>query len=417
MSSAIEKGVTILPKRDSSIGVTGKRLSLFARRKKEAVKEVGNASIEKCFEYARDKQTPCLIFDLEVARANFDALQEALPHAEVYYAVKANSEDRLITALDERGSRFDVASRYEIEQLLQLGISPEKMSFGNTIKKEKDIAYAYEKGIRVYTSDSVSDVEKISRAAPGASVIFRLLVKEEGGAAIPLSAKFGAEKEEVKELILHARARGLTPLGVLFHVGSQQRDPNAWEHAIADAKEIFVASAEKGINLTTLNLGGGFPSKHRITPDIAQYGEMITGFLEKSFGGAMPKRIAIEPGRFIAGDAGVLVSEVISVSRKKRAGAFMNQLCIDGGIYSGLEPEIEYNAAVEKKAKPPSPNNKEFIVVGPTCDSTDTLRGIYEFPEDISPGDRVAILAAGAYLTNRASPFNGFPVPKTYLVE
>ena len=187
---------------------------------------------ERMKRFSQDKATPCLILDLDVVREKYEELRRNMPYAKVYYAVKANPNDEVVALLRDLGSCFDVATRFELDQLLRLGVTPDRMSFGNTIKKERDIAYFYEKGVRLYTTDSFEDVDKIARAAPESKVFFRILT-EGLGADWPLSRKFGSHPEMTRNLILHARDLGLEPYGISFHVGSQQRDIGQWDHAIA----------------------------------------------------------------------------------------------------------------------------------------------------------------------------------------
>ena len=155
--------------------------------------------------FSKGLETPCLILDLDIVRQKYQELRSHLSFAKIYYAVKANPDDAVVSLLAELGSNFDVATRYELDQLLRLGISPDRMSFGNTIKKEKDIAYFYEKGIRLFVTDSLSDLDKISRAAPGSKVFFRLLT-EGLGADWPLSRKFGSHPDLARQLIKDLRA-------------------------------------------------------------------------------------------------------------------------------------------------------------------------------------------------------------------
>src|SRR5262245_8516771 len=114
----------------------------------------------------RRPQTPCLVVDLSVIEENYRELERCLPLARIYYAVKANPAPEIIAKLAELGSCFDVASRGEIDLCLAAGVSGERISFGNTIKKQVDIAYAYEKGVRLFAFDSDGELDKMAVAAP-----------------------------------------------------------------------------------------------------------------------------------------------------------------------------------------------------------------------------------------------------------
>lgn len=378
---------------------------------------------QKSLEFARKKETPCLVLDVTVVQARFDELKRLMPDAGIYYAIKANADDHVLQALHTRGSCFDVASRFEVDQILTLGISPEKLNFTNTIKKEVDIAYAYERGVRTFTSDALSDIEKLSRAAPGASVMFRLLLPDSRDADVPLSRKFGADPASIVELVRGAAGLGLHPLGVAFHVGSQQRDLTSWGHAIAQAKMIFDAVSVHGTPLTVLNLGGGLPAHYLIpTPEITEYAATITGYLRKHFGATIPA-IVVEPGRYLAGDAGVLATEVVMVSRKA-PGATVRWVYLDVGKFNGLmetlDEGIKYRIIVEKKRGMPSKETSEVILAGPSCDSADILyeKFRYTLPDNLEEGDRIYFLSAGAYSASMSTVgFNGFPPLSTYVLE
>ena len=118
---------------------------------------------------------PCLIVDLDIVRENYRAFAKALPDSRIFYAVKANPAPELLASLVSLGSCFDTASVAEIEMVLAAGATPERISFGNTIKKERDIARAHALGVRLFAVDCKAEVEKIARAAPGAKVFCRFL--------------------------------------------------------------------------------------------------------------------------------------------------------------------------------------------------------------------------------------------------
>ncbi|HXO02810.1 MAG TPA: type III PLP-dependent enzyme, partial [Stellaceae bacterium] len=178
--------------------------------------------------------TPCLIVDLDIIGKAYDMLRRYLSIASVYYAVKANPAAEIVAMLAEKGSNFDVASPAEISLCLDNGATPERLSFGNTIKKERDIATAYAAGVRLFAFDSEAELGKLARVAPDARVFCRILVSCEG-ADWPLSRKFGCTPEMAVKLLCRARDFGLDPYGVSFHVGSQQTDLGQWDGAVASA--------------------------------------------------------------------------------------------------------------------------------------------------------------------------------------
>ena len=257
--------------------------------------------------------TPCLVVDLDVVGQSYRSLREALPLARVFYAVKANPAAPILDRLCSLGSNFDTASRGEIEMCLAAGASPERISFGNTIKKERDIAFAYEAGVRLFAFDSEAELIKIARVAPDAQVFCRILV-ECDGAEWPLSRKFGCSPEMAMDLLVQAKAFGLDPYGVSFHVGSQQTDLSQWDSAVSRAARMFSILAERDVNLRMVNIGGGFPAHYRqgVEP-VERYAAAVMGAITRHFGNALPD-IIIEPGRSMVGDAGIIQSEVVLIS-------------------------------------------------------------------------------------------------------
>ena len=260
-------------------------------------------------------QGPCLVVDLDVVRENYRDFSRALPDTRVYYAVKANPAPEVLALLASLGSSFDTASVTEIELALAAGATPERISFGNTIKKERDIARAYQLGVRLFAVDCEAEVEKIARAAPGSKVFCRILC-DGSGAEWPLSRKFGCAPEMAPRVLELAHANGLVAYGLSFHVGSQQPNPRIWDKALASCAAIFRELAERGVNLQMVNLGGGFPTRYlKAVPRVKVYGNAIFRALSKHFGNQLPETI-IEPGRGMVGNAGIIEAEVVLISRK-----------------------------------------------------------------------------------------------------
>jgi ornithine decarboxylase len=372
---------------------------------------------ERIREFLRHRRDdgPCLVVDLDVVRDNYRAFATALPDSRVFYAVKANPAPELLALLASLGSCFDTASVAEIEMALAAGATAERISFGNTIKKERDVARAHALGVRLFAVDSKAEVEKVARAAPGARVFCRFLF-DCAGAEWPLSRKFGCDPEMAVDVLEHAHRLGLEACGVSFHVGSQQRRVQAWDQALKAAGAIFRACAERGITLSMVNLGGGFPTRYcEDVPPVVNYGRSIFRALRKHFGNRIPETI-IEPGRGMVGNAGVIEAEVVLVARKSARDA-VRWVYLDIGKFGGLaetmDESIRYPVRTPRDGDPTAP----CVLAGPTCDSMDVLyeRKPYDLPVSLEIGDKVLIEGAGAYTATYASVgFNGFAPLKTY---
>ena len=362
-------------------------------------------------------ETPCLVVDLDVIAEAYDVLRWYLPLARIYYAVKANPAPQIVAMLDRKGANFDVASRGEIELCLANGIAADRLSFGNTIKKERDIAFAYQAGLRLFAFDSAFELDKLARAAPGAQVFCRILVACEG-AEWPLSRKFGCAPEMAVELLRRARDFGLDPYGVSFHVGSQQTDLAQWDGAVGRAAEMFSLLAEADIELRMVNVGGGFPAHYRSdVPAIDGYARAVMAAITRHFGNHLPE-IIVEPGRSLVGDAGIIQSEVVLIAEKGNADG-RRWVYLDVGKFNGLAEtmgeSIKYRITTPGRAGVSGP----VVLAGPTCDSADILyeHTEYRLPLGLEVGDKVEILSTGAYTASYASVgFNGFSPIQTHCI-
>jgi ornithine decarboxylase len=376
-----------------------------------------NEKIARFFEERRP-QTPCLVVDLDVVEQNYHALADALPDARIYYAVKANPAPEILSLLSRLGSAFDTASVPEIRMVLDAGCTADRISYGNTIKKESDIRRAFELGVRLFAFDSVEELEKISRAAPGSRVFCRILTSGEG-AEWPLSRKFGCDLKMARDLLLKAKTMGVEPWGVSFHVGSQQKDVMQWDLAIHEVAMLFRELEVLGVDLGMINLGGGFPTRYRSdVPESAAYGQAIFDSLRRHFGNHIPETI-VEPGRGMVGNAGIIESEVVLVSRKSATDA-KRWVYLDIGKFGGLAETMDEAIQYPIEVLGESESETETVVLaGPTCDSADVLyeKAEYKLPLDLKAGDRVRIHATGAYTTTYAAVcFNGFEPLQQYCI-
>jgi ornithine decarboxylase len=361
--------------------------------------------------------SPCLILDLEVVEQNFRAFERALPDSSIYYAVKANPAPEILSLLASLGSSFDCASVQEISMALAAGADPSRISYGNTIKKERDVARAFSLGVRLFAVDCHEEVEKIARAAPGSLVFCRILTDGEG-AEWPLSRKFGCVPQMAVDVLVYAHQLGLVSHGVSFHVGSQQTDLTAWDRALEDSKRVFDKLLQQGIRLGLVNMGGGFPTRYlRDVPTAQSYGRAIGEALRHHFGNDIPRTI-IEPGRGMVGNAGVLKTEVVLVSRKSddddKRWVFLD-VGKFGGLAETMDEAIRYSLLTKRDADEKAP----CIVAGPTCDSADVLyeRTPYNLPVSLTVGDEILIEGTGAYTTTySAVAFNGFEPLRAYVI-
>ena len=360
--------------------------------------------------------TPVLMVDTELVRLRYQVLRDALPGVALHYAVKANPAPQLLTTLLELGCRWDIASPGEIDAVLDIGGEPGQMSYGNTIKKADDISYAAAHGVRRFTVDSLPELAKIIALAPGATVLVRLATSGVG-ADWALGSKFGCPEPEAEHLLAVANDAG-HPVGVAFHVGSQQRRPDAWDPPLAAAARLRAGLRTTGGDLAVISLGGGFPAT---TLDAApfddRYGATIMASLARQLG-PHPPEVMAEPGRALVADAGVLETEVVLVAERDGVRWVYLDIGLFGGLAEAYGESIRYRLEAIRDGSPLAGEVGETVLAGPTCDSIDVLfrKNRYRLPLDLRPGDRLRFQSAGAYTTTYSSVgFNGFaPLREVY---
>ncbi len=373
--------------------------------------------------FADGKETPFLVVDLEIIKQKYTELMTCFPMAKVHYALKANPGAPVIETLRDMGSNFDIASIYELNKVLDAGVSADRISYGNTIKKAAHVRYAYERGVRLFATDSKADLQNIAENAPGSKIFVRILVEGGETAEWPLSRKFGCHPDMAIDLLMQAKLQGLIPYGISFHVGSQQRDIAVWDAALSKVKYMFDwMRLEESIELKMINMGGGFPANYisEVNP-INVYAEEILRYLHDDYGDDLPE-IILEPGRSLVGESGVLVSEVVLISRKSRTD-LKRWVYVDVGLFQGLietlGESIKYPLYCEKMDRNTS-GEGSVVLAGPTCDSTDIMyeQVSYTLPHNLAVGDRIYWLTTGAYTNSYSSvEFNGFPPLKTYFLS
>lgn len=355
--------------------------------------------------------TPYVLTDLNIVKENASQLKGLLDNVKIYYAIKSNSDPRIISCLDGIVEGYDIASLGEWELLCNNEVSPTRVLFSNPVKIPSHIEKTYKEGLRYYALDSVDEVKKLSTLAPGADVYIRVQVSDYGS-KFPLSRKYGLLPGHVAEYASLAESMNLKVRGLAFHVGSQSENPEVWETAFKITGGLIERLTQIGIKIDFLDIGGGFPADYgQPAPSIS----VTCGHINKAIKKYIPKGVEIiaEPGRFITAESSVIVTEVIA--REHRSG--MDWLYLDMGVFQGLMEPLEmrswkYPTFTDKN---PRGYKKDFVLTGPSCDAYDTI-GTYSLPSEINRGDKVYIGSAGAYTSVYGSNFNGFKIPKNYFV-
>lgn len=353
-------------------------------------------------------ETPALLIDLKVLRSDFLDFKRSFAGSRICYAVKANSHPDILRELHALGCDFEISSLGEMRLLQSLGIRGERIISSNPIKSPRFIREAYAAGLRHFVFDSQAEIDKLAECAPNSSPCIRLTVPNEGS-EWPLDKKFGVGPEVALQLLLLAKAKGLKPAGVTFHIGSQNRELKGWPVALQIVRDLWDKAKKKGIRLNTLNIGGGMPVYYTNPdfPSVAEIAKTVAATRDSLFPAGV--ETFLEPGRAMIARAGTIVTTVVGVA--DRDGT--RWVYIDTGIFQGLAEAlggIKYRYLTDA----PGPV-EQCTLAGPSCDSMDTIARDVMLPQ-VKVGDRIAIPACGAYTTAYNTDFNGFPGPRVITV-
>ncbi|CAJ2635762.1 unnamed protein product [Trifolium pratense] len=354
--------------------------------------------------------SPFSVLDLRVVIDLMNKWTMNLPTVKPFYAVKCNPNISLLGALASLGANFDCASPVEIESVLSLGVSPDRIIYANPCKSESHIKYAASVGVNVTTFDSVGEVEKIKMWHPNCELVLRIKPEEDSGARFSLGLKFGALRNEVPELLKAADDAGLKVTGVSFHIGSAGASTQAYRGAILLAKTVFETASNLGMpKMKILNIGGGFTPGSKFDEASLNINEAIKSYFENE-----EDLVVIgEPGTYFAETAFTLATKVIG----KRVRDELREYWIDDGIYGTLSTVVyDYFivtcSTLRFGSKPDEVTYKDTktypsTVFGPTCDSTDTVLKEYSLPE-LEMNDWLVFSNMGAYTSSLGTNFNGF---------
>ncbi len=359
----------------------------------------------------KEHRTPFMLIRQSILERQYNRFIKALPEITPYYAIKANPYPEIIQKFATLGTCFDVASAAEMKHVLNLGVPPTRIIFANTIKSKEDIIYSRKRKVKLMTFDNEPELYKLAEDYPGANVLVRIKV-ENIGSVVELSLKFGADSEHAFYLLRKAQSLGLVPLGVSFHVGSQSTNVENYQKALELTAGIFEEAKDNGLDLNMVDIGGGFPIAHFDNESTINFEIMATeirSYIKKLF----DKNVSFiaEPGRFLVGPSGILVTQVIGRTFRNNK----NYYYLNDGIYADFSGMIFDHCRYEFKTLR---RGKKFLsaIAGPTCDSFDTLSTSEELPE-LYVGDVIYVKNIGAYSCASATMnFNGFPPAKIIMV-
>ncbi len=365
--------------------------------------------------------TPSYLYDKSLIINNLSFLQKRFfpCNADIFFAIKANTSISILKIIKELGAGAEVVSPGEIFISLRAGFKPEKILYNNIARKEEEVMYAIKKGILYFNFESIDQAMLLERCARKLKRKIKAFVRINPGIFLDIhhhlstgspESKFGINFEELKEgLNKIKKFKFVELIGIHSHIGSQILKPTPFVKGAKKVEEILLFLKEKGVNITHVNLGGGFGVPYHPDERELDFEPIVENYkkLYKNYG----LKIFLEPGRFIVANAGFILTRVISVKRRKGLPVYI----LDAGMTENPRPAL-YKAyhhiepLLDKKGK-----KFESRVTGPLCENSDEF-GIYNLPE-LKIGDLLLIYNCGAYTRTMASNYNGRLLPPEYLFD
>jgi diaminopimelate decarboxylase len=368
--------------------------------------------------------TPAYIYSLKTLKRHYNAFDEAFKSVDniICYSVKANSNLSVLSTFAEEGSGFDIVSGGELFRALKAGADPKKIVFSGVGKREDEIEYALKSRILLFNVESPGELRLINKVAGR--------LKKKAGVAIRInpnvdakthpyistglkSNKFGIETKEALGEYVYAKGRlkNLNLLGVDCHIGSQITELGPFIDALKKARTFINKLKKEGIGISYLDLGGGLgiTYENEEAPHPSKYGKAV---IEGTKG--LGVTLIFEPGRAIAGNAGILVTKVLYTKQ----GSKKRFVIVDAGMNDLARPSLygSYHGVWPVKASKKGTRRIKADIVGPICESGDFIAKDRLLPP-FKENDLIAIMSAGAYGYTMSSNYNSRPRAAEVMVD
>ena len=367
-------------------------------------------------------RTPFYVYSRNTIKNNFDRFNRSIGELGgiICYSVKANSNLSVLETIAELGGGADVVSLGEYQRALKAGIDKNKIVFSGVGKQDFEIAETLKSSLLQYNIESVSELEAVNKIAVSlnkqAPIAIRVNPDIDAGTHENISTgkadnKFGIPITNAKEIYQYAsKLEKIKIVGVDVHIGSQISDLNAFHQTFENIAKLIFELKKIKIHVENIDIGGGLGIKYTdsdMEPDLQEYCSMVRQIL-----GNLNCKIIFEPGRYIVGNSGILVTKVLY----KKKSQNKNFLITDAGMNDFSRTAL-YGAAhrlipISKKS---SGQSEVYDVVGPVCETTDTFLKNHSL-ERVEEGDYLAFLDVGAYGAVLSSEYNTRPLVPEIMV-
>lgn len=356
-------------------------------------------------------ESPVMLLSRSEIQRNYRALAEALPRAEIHYAVKANNHPVFLEVLQAVGGHFEVCSAREIDAAVRAGAEPSSLVHSHPIKSIREFDLAVGAKVRVFVVDNIDEIRKLARYRDTRlKVLIRYRINTNAKAVVDLQYKFGCSVDEVVPLAREIEKAGHEPYGLCFHIGSQCLHADNYVQAIETARQLIQELKQGGYNVRLLDIGGGFPVTYvEPVPPIDTFCTPINRALGENI--APDIKVICEPGRFISASPVTLICSVIG--KAFRDGKVWYYL--DDGLYSTFSgivfDQCQYPVITDRSGE-----GRLSVLAGPTCDSFDVMYDGLMIPEH-QIGDTIVFPLTGAYCAVSGSEFNSLKRPDYMVID
>ncbi|MDD3313663.1 diaminopimelate decarboxylase [Pseudodesulfovibrio sp.] len=370
---------------------------------------------------AEEYGTPLYLYSAATFRRHFKAFDSAFDGIEhlTCFSVKANSNLAVLRLLGEMGAGMDIVSGGELYRALKAGVPAGRIVYSGVGKRPSEIREALEAGILMFNVESVAELHKINEVAGSmgktAKISFRINPDVDPQTHPYISTgmkknKFGLDIDHSLEAYeLAAGMEHIDPVGMDCHIGSQLTSLDPFLEALDKLLVFYGRLKDMGLNITYLDLGGGLgiPYDSEEPPHPSEFGQALRKRLE-----GVPLKLILEPGRVVAGNSGVLITEVVYT----KSNPSKNFLIVDAGMNDLIRPSLYGSYHKIEEVEHHGRSASLYDVVGPICESGDFLARDRELPE-VQAGERLAVYSAGAYGFVMSSNYNSRPRACELLVD
>jgi diaminopimelate decarboxylase len=367
----------------------------------------------KVLDLARKFGTPLYVYSYHTLIDHFMKLRNAFREIDplICYSVKANSNLAILKALVDKGAGLDIVSGGELSRAIKVGCPPEKIVYASVGKTDKEIEEAIRRRILFFNVESVPELENINRISKKLNRVTQVAIRINPDVEPKthkyittgkITNKFGIDFKSATQIFLLRKAlSNIRILGLHIHIGSQITTSQPYVAAISKMVDFIEKLRKKGIRLEYLNIGGGLGIIYdKETPQTAEkFARKVLPLLKKT-----GLKIILEPGRFIVGQAGVLVTKVLYIKSTPRK----KFVIVDGGMNDLIRPALydAYHQILPIRYTLYAIRSPEKVdVVGPICESADFFAKDRRLPK-VKEGDYLAIMSAGAYGFSMSSNYN-----------